>query len=643
MYSKLLTCLTIVFVVLALLPWFYGDTAHAVPQYGRDFATQYPSSPLSSLPNVSGQPGNRCSICHGVSGPPLNPYGSAFLGAGLNFVGIQGVDSDGDGATNIVEINAGTFPGDINSTPPASPTIGASPTSFTFTATVGGANPATQNLTISNTGGGTLNWAVTDDAPWLSLSPASGTDTGTVTLSVDITGLGAGTLNGTITVTDAAASNNPVTVPVALTLSATPPATMPVPSGGLQVFDYLAVVDPVADVDPAKAKPVGIGTYATGGSAFTVSLNLPQFSGPVDIYGAALSSVDQYIVSLVDPSLAAFQNLVPPLTVLEVDQAFATGIVPPGVVPTIANVAGPENRPNIISQAVSIPPFNEGLYTIYVVVTPHGDLTNAYLWRTNFNVAPVPVDFTTMTVATPLSGAEMVPPVTTTATGSATLSVDLLTGAITSSTISFTGLTANATAAHIHVGSAGTPLGPVIVPFTCPSATTGTCTPTSASPSLTPAQIVALMNDNLYFVVHSSAFPGGEIRGQVVYPIFRISAELSGGQEVPSNGTPGSGLAEFTVDTFTREIKGTVTFSGLTGGAVGAHIHKGFSGQNGPIQIPLEGGDGLTSGVYQVPAGTIMTAEQLNDLRGNGLYVNIHTPANPGGEIRGQIINVSGL
>jgi hypothetical protein len=151
------------------------------------------------------------------------------------------------------------------------------------------------------------------------------------------------------------------------------------------------------------------------------------------------------------------------------------------------------------------------------------------------------------------------------------------------------------------------------------------------------------MNDNLYFVVHSSAFLTGEIRGQIVFPIFRISAELSGGQEVPPNSAPGSALAQFTVDTFTREIKGTVTFSGLTGPAQDAHIHEGFSGEIAPPVIALVGGDGVESGTYEVPAGTVLTPAQLDALRGNGLYVNIHTPAHPGGEIRAQIINVSGL
>src|SRR3972149_3477866 len=114
------------------------------------------------------------------------------------------------------------------------PTIGYSPTTFSFTATQGGSNPPSQNLSITNTGGGTLNWSVSDDATWLNLSPLSGSDSGTVTLSVDIAGLTVGTYNGTITITAAGSTNTPVNIPVTLTVNAPPAATLTllVPNGG---------------------------------------------------------------------------------------------------------------------------------------------------------------------------------------------------------------------------------------------------------------------------------------------------------------------------------------------------------------------------------------------------------------------------
>ena len=97
------------------------------------------------------------------------------------------------------------------------PTIGASPTSFAFTAQAG-INPATQTLSISNTGGGTLNWSASDSAPWLTLSQASGTGNAAVTLTVATGALTPATYSGTITLTTAGTAN--VTLPVTFIVTA---------------------------------------------------------------------------------------------------------------------------------------------------------------------------------------------------------------------------------------------------------------------------------------------------------------------------------------------------------------------------------------------------------------------------------------
>ncbi|TLY16885.1 MAG: hypothetical protein E6K69_03110 [Nitrospirae bacterium] len=106
---------------------------------------------------------------------------------------------------------------------PVPPTIGLSPTSLSFTGVQGGTNPANQTLNLTNTGGSTLNWSVSDTATWLTLSPTSGTAPGSATASVNLTGLTAGTYNATITVTATGATNTPQTVPLTLTVTAAPP------------------------------------------------------------------------------------------------------------------------------------------------------------------------------------------------------------------------------------------------------------------------------------------------------------------------------------------------------------------------------------------------------------------------------------
>ena len=109
-----------------------------------------------------------------------------------------------------------------------------------------------------------------------------------------------------------------------------------------------------------------------------------------------------------------------------------------------------------------------------------------------------------------------------------------------------------------------------------------------------------------------------------------ISVKLSGAEEVPPVSTPGSGSGSFRV-----AEDGTITGSVTTKDVQGtmAHIHRGAKGQNGPIIVPLDkNGD-----TYTVPAGRKLTKEQLEDLKKGNLYVNVHTNANKGGEVRGQL------
>ena len=98
------------------------------------------------------------------------------------------------------------------------PAIGASPTSLSFTAQQGGGNPIAQTLNISNAGGGTLSWSASDSAAWLTLSPASGTGNGAVTLTATTGTLTAGSHSGTVTLSATGATS--VTVPVTFTVAA---------------------------------------------------------------------------------------------------------------------------------------------------------------------------------------------------------------------------------------------------------------------------------------------------------------------------------------------------------------------------------------------------------------------------------------
>jgi predicted secreted protein len=110
----------------------------------------------------------------------------------------------------------------------AKPSISYSPYSLSFTAVQGGNNPAIQAIGIWNSGGGTLDWSVSDDATWLNLSPTNGSSTGgtsNVIVSVDISGLSAGNYNAMITISSPDATSSPQTIIVTLTIA--PPALTP--------------------------------------------------------------------------------------------------------------------------------------------------------------------------------------------------------------------------------------------------------------------------------------------------------------------------------------------------------------------------------------------------------------------------------
>ena len=97
--------------------------------------------------------------------------------------------------------------------------LSASPTSVSFKAVQGGANPASQSVSVSKTNNKTTNWTASDSATWVSLSPATGsiTKSAQVGIAVNIGGLAPGTYSATVTVTVSKGGN--VAIPVTLTVS----------------------------------------------------------------------------------------------------------------------------------------------------------------------------------------------------------------------------------------------------------------------------------------------------------------------------------------------------------------------------------------------------------------------------------------
>jgi hypothetical protein len=112
-----------------------------------------------------------------------------------------------------------------------------------------------------------------------------------------------------------------------------------------------------------------------------------------------------------------------------------------------------------------------------------------------------------------------------------------------------------------------------------------------------------------------------------------FKATLNGASEVPPTTSAGTGTATVTLDTATKRLTWDVTYSSLSGPALAAHIHgPADTGQNAAVVVPLKGK--LAS---PIKGSTSLTAAQMADLEAGKYYVNIHTAANKGGEIRGQL------
>jgi CHRD domain-containing protein len=114
----------------------------------------------------------------------------------------------------------------------------------------------------------------------------------------------------------------------------------------------------------------------------------------------------------------------------------------------------------------------------------------------------------------------------------------------------------------------------------------------------------------------------------------KMKATLDGASEVPAVTTAGKGTADIDYDPASKKLSWKVTYTGLSGPATAAHFHgpAGATDKAGvAVAIP-------NAGTSPVEGSATLTDAQAADLTAGKYYVNIHTAANPGGEIRGQVM-----
>lgn len=166
---------------------------------------------------------NTCNLCHVAAGPPsTNPYGSDFAVSGYNFTTIEPLDSDGDGYTNIVEINARTFPGNPASHPTGGDTTPPVITTFTVPATYAGlVVPITAFIAGDNVG--VTGYLITQSAA----KPAASAAGWSATAPTSFTFVAAGAKNLYAWAKDAAGNvSAPFRDTVTITVPAGPPPTV---------------------------------------------------------------------------------------------------------------------------------------------------------------------------------------------------------------------------------------------------------------------------------------------------------------------------------------------------------------------------------------------------------------------------------
>ncbi len=112
-----------------------------------------------------------------------------------------------------------------------------------------------------------------------------------------------------------------------------------------------------------------------------------------------------------------------------------------------------------------------------------------------------------------------------------------------------------------------------------------------------------------------------------------MKVPLTSAAEVPPNTSAGKGTADVTYDTASKMLTWKTTYSGLTGPATMAHFHgPAEAGKNAPVVVPFKDAASGAEG------SATLTDAQAADLMAGKMYINVHTEANKGGEIRGQVV-----
>lgn len=230
-----------------------------------------------------------------------------------------------------------------------------------------------------------------------------------------------------------------------------------------------------------------------------------------------------------------------------------------------------------------------------------------------------------------LEGAQVVPPVLTTALGESSFMLNASRDSLCIN-ISAKGLSGPITGIMIHEGRIGS-TGPVVFDLSGFIAGNRVATVITA-PTLNDVFIATLMNGNYYINLVTANNPNGEIRGQIeIEADYPYKASLDGNQVVPPVTTTGTGMVTFDLSRSLRALRIRGVFENLSSAITGIVLERVST--TSPTSIVYDLTSSLTGNTIEVNIDPDTFA--IHILRGN-LYINVYTTNNPAGEIRGQLI-----
>lgn len=206
--------------------------------------------------------------------------------------------------------------------------------------------------------------------------------------------------------------------------------------------------------------------------------------------------------------------------------------------------------------------------------------------------------------------------------------------------LTVTGLSGDVSNAHFHTGAIGEDGGVAhgIFQNFVGNTASGVWRDISDEP-LTEEWIAALVNGDLYLNVHTTANPGGEIRGQVLLSAgVGTAAQLDPEQAGIGEASGGTGTAALTLTE--PGLRYALTATGLTGPIINAHFHNAPAGENGGVVHGIfDAFEGTTAeGIWRTNDDEPLSTDMLQELIAGNIYINLHTDAHTGGEIRGQVL-----